>query len=179
MRDRKVSVHITHTSRSHSRSGSHVSHGKDTRNMQLEIDHLQRKLRSKRWRGTPSRSESPSKDDNDDNYKPRSRTPPSESFSCNEDRHYRRRSKSPYCRGLGNDAMNRAVRQISKSPFTRRVEGGKLPWKFTQPMFTMYNGRTNHVEHVNHFNQRMDVYSKNETLMSKVFPSSLGLVVMR
>ena len=46
-------------------------------------------------------------------------------------------------------------------------------------MFTMYNGRTNPVEHVNHFNQRMVVHSKNETLMYKVFPSSLGLVAMR
>ena len=34
-RDREVSVHITHIDRSHSRSGSHVSKGEDTRNMQL------------------------------------------------------------------------------------------------------------------------------------------------
>ena len=52
-RDREVSVHITRTSRSHSRSGSHVSHREDTRNLQLEIDHLRRKLRRKRRRGTP------------------------------------------------------------------------------------------------------------------------------
>ena len=43
----------------------------------------------------------------------------------------------------------------------------------------MYNNRTDPVEHVSHFNQRMVVHSKNETLMCKVFPSSLGLVVMR
>jgi len=42
----------------------------------------------------------------------------------------------------------------------------------------MYNGRTNPVEHVSHFNQRMTVHSKNETLMCKVFLSSLGPVVM-
>ena len=46
-------------------------------------------------------------------------------------------------------------------------------------MFTMYNGQTDHVEHVSHFNQRMVVHSKNEALMCKVFPSSLGAVVMR
>ena len=39
-RDREVSVHTIHTSRSHSRTGSHVSHGEDTRDLQLEIDHL-------------------------------------------------------------------------------------------------------------------------------------------
>ena len=43
----------------------------------------------------------------------------------------------------------------------------------------MYNGCTNPVENVSHFNQRMVVHSKNETLMYKVFPSSLGSVTMR
>ena len=75
--------------------------------------------------------------------------------------------------------MSRALNQISKSPFTRRIEGGKLPRRFTQPMFTIYNGQTNPVEHVSHFNQRMVVHSKNEALMCKVFPSSLGPVAMR
>ena len=46
-------------------------------------------------------------------------------------------------------------------------------------MFTMYNGRTDSVEHVSHFNQRMAVHSKNKALMCKVFPSNLGLVAMR
>ena len=115
-KDREVNVHTTHTSRSHSRSGSHVSHGEDTKNMQLEIYHLRRKLRRKQRRGTPSSLESQS--DDDDSYKPRSRTPPSESFSYNEDCHHRRRSRSPTHRGLGNDAMSRALRQISKSLFT-------------------------------------------------------------
>ena len=75
--------------------------------------------------------------------------------------------------------MSKALNQISKSSFTRRIEGGKLPWRFTQPIFTMYNGRTDPVEHVSHFNQRMVVHSKNEALMCQVFPSSLGPVVMR
>ena len=35
------------------------------------------------------------------------------------------------------------------------------------------------MEHVGHFNQRMAVHSKNEALMCKVFPSSLGPVAMR
>ena len=43
----------------------------------------------------------------------------------------------------------------------------------------MYNGRTDPVEHVSHFNQRMAVHSKNEPLMSKVFLSSLGPMAMR
>ena len=43
----------------------------------------------------------------------------------------------------------------------------------------MYNGRTDLVEHVSHFNQKMAVHSKNEPLMCKVFPSSLGPMAMR
>ena len=34
------------------------------------------------------------------------------------------------------------------------------------------------MEHVSQFNQRIVVHSKNEVLMYKVFPSSLGLVAM-
>ena len=126
MRDREVSVHTTYTSRSHSKSGSHMSHGENTRNMQLEIDHLWRKLCCKQKGGTPSSSKSHSNDD-DGSYRPRSRTPPSESFSCDEDCHYRRKSRSSSHRGLGNNAMNRVLRQISKSPFAQRIKGGKLP----------------------------------------------------
>ena len=75
--------------------------------------------------------------------------------------------------------MIRALNQISRSPFTRRLEGGRLPRCFTQPTFTMYNGRIDLVEHVSHFNKRMAVHSKNETLMCKVCLSSLGLMAMR
>ena len=43
----------------------------------------------------------------------------------------------------------------------------------------MYNGRIDPVEYVNYFNQRMAAHMKNEALMCKVFPSSLGPVAMR
>ena len=75
--------------------------------------------------------------------------------------------------------MGRALNQISKSPFTLRIEEGKFPRRFTQPTFTMYNGRTDLVEHVSHFNQKMAVHSKNEALMCKVFSSNPGPVAMR
>ena len=75
--------------------------------------------------------------------------------------------------------MSGALNQISKSPFVRRIEKRKLPRRFTQLTFTMYNGRTDMVEHVSYFNQRMAIHSKNEALMCKVFPSSLRPVAMR
>ena len=97
----------------------------------------------------------------------------------NKDYHHERRNKNSSSKGLGNDAMAKALNQISRSPFTRRIKGRRLPRQFTQPTFTMYNGRIDPLEHVSHFNQRMAIHSKNETLMCKVFPSSLGPVAMR
>ena len=75
--------------------------------------------------------------------------------------------------------MSKVLLQISKSLFAWRIERAKLPRRFTQPMFTVYNGRTDSVEHVSHFNQRMVVHSRNKALMCKVFPSSFGPVAMR
>ena len=84
----------------------------------MEIDHLRRKLCRRQRRGATSSSKPSSDDDRDNSYRPRSKTPPSESFSCDEDRHYKRRSKSPSRKGLGNDAMSKALNQIYRSPFT-------------------------------------------------------------
>ena len=89
----------------------------------------------------PPSTNTPLGDENDDDYKQRSRTPPSETFSHEEERHQR-----------------------------RRIEGATLPRRFQQPTFTIYNGNTDPVEHVSQFNQRMAVHSKNEALMRKVFP---------
>ena len=145
-------MHTTHTSRSQSQGGSHISHEENTRVMQLEIDRWKRRLRYERRRRTPSNSDFSSDDDGDGSYRPKSRTPLSESFSCDEDSHRECRNNSSSCKSLGNDAMSRALNQISRSPFTRRIEGGRLPWQFIQLMFTMYNGRTDPVEHMSHFN---------------------------
>ena len=172
-------MHTTHTSRSQSRNGSHLSHEEDTKALQLEIDHLKRKLCHEQQKRTPSNFDSFIDDEENRSYRRRLRTPPNEFFTYDEDVHHERRNKNSSSKDLGNDAMNRALNQISRSPFTRRIEGGRLPRRFTQPTFTMYNGRTDLVEHVSYFNQRMVVHSKNEALMCKVFPSSVGLVAMR
>ena len=172
-------MHTIHTSRSQSRNGSHLSHEENTRAVQLEIDHLKRKLRHELQRRIPSNSDFSSDDEEDGSYRPKSRTPPSESFSYDEDYRHKRRNMSSSSKGLGNDAMSRTLNQISRSPFTRRIEGERLSRWFTQLTFTMYNGQTDPVKHVSHFNQRMIVHSKNEALMCKVFPSNLGPVAMR
>ena len=143
-------MHTTQTSKSYSRVGSHMlqsqnnnramqpeevrSHVSQRQNdkqaMQREIDDLKRKLRHAQRRRSHSSSDLLSDDESDDDYRQRSRTPPSETFS-HEKEHYRRREcKSPSPRGLGNDAMNRALDQLSKSPFTCHIEGATLPQRF-------------------------------------------------
>ena len=160
--------------------GSHVSQRQDNNKaLQRKINDLKKKLRHVQWKCSPSSSDTSSNDERDDNYRQRSRTLVIETFSYEEEHHHKRRHQSPSHKGLVNDAMSKALDRISKSPFTRKIEGAKLPRRFHQPTFTMYNGRMDPVEHVNQFNQRMAVHSKDETLMCKVFPSNLGPVAMR
>ena len=172
-------MHTTHTSKSHSRGGSHIPHEKNTKAMQQEIDHLKRKLCHERRKRTPSNSDFSFDNKEDGSYRQSLRTPPNESFLYDEDYHHEHRNRSSSSKGLGNDAMSRVLKQIFRSPFTRKIEEGRLPRRFTQPTFTMYNSHTDLVEHISHFNQRMVVHSKNETLMCKVFPSRLEPVAMR
>ena len=68
--------------------------------------------------------------------------------------------------------MNKALSQVSKSPFIRNIENASLPRQFNQPTFTLYTGRSDLVEHVNHFNQKMVIHSKDKALMCKIFPST-------
>lgn len=128
--NRTPSVHTDHTSRSHSRIGGHVSHDEETRSLRLEIDHVHKKLCPKQQGTSPSSFEIDL--DEDASYRPRSRTPPSESFSLSshldkEDWYRRKKAKSPMPRRIGNDTMSKALRQISKSSFTRRIDRAKLP----------------------------------------------------
>ncbi|XP_023914321.1 uncharacterized protein LOC112025867 [Quercus suber] len=147
--------------------------------MQQEIDDLKRRLRHAQRRRSEPSPDLPSDDESDGDYRQRSRTPPSKTFSHEEDHYRKRKRKSLSLKGLGYDAMSRALDQLSKSPFTRHIEGAALPRQFQQPIFSIYNCKTNPVEHVSQFNQRMAVHSKNEALMCKVFSSSLGPVAIR
>ena len=116
--DHEGSMHITHTSKSHSRGKSHVSHAKSERDMQREIDELKKKLRRVRRRHSSPNFELSSEDTDDATYRRRSRTPPSETFSSDEEYRHKRKNKSSTHKGLGNNAMNEALSQVARSPFT-------------------------------------------------------------
>ena len=113
---REGSVHTTHTIKSHFRGKSHVSHAKNDRDLQREIDELKRELRHVRQGRSPPNFEPSSKETDGASYRRRSRTLSSETFSYKEEHSHRRRCKSPPRRGLGNNAMNKALSQVSKSP---------------------------------------------------------------
>ena len=93
--DHEGSVQTTHTNRSQSHGKSHVSHAKNERDMQREIDELKKKLRRARRRRSSLGSEYSFEDAEDATYRQRSRTPPSETFSDDEEyNNYKRKSKS-------------------------------------------------------------------------------------
>ena len=104
--------------------------------MQREIDELKKKLhRVRQMHSSPD-----SEDTDDATYRRRSRTPPSETFSGDEEYRHKRKNKSPTHKGLGNNAMNKVLSQVARSPFTRSIEDAGLPWRFHQPAFSLYNG---------------------------------------
>ena len=176
----KDSSQTLHTGGSDYRRRSHPVHEHaNEKDLQREIDDLKKKLRRAQRKQTPSNSDVSSNDDGDASYRKCSETPPSESYSCEEEHSRKRRRRSPSGRGVGTNVMKKALSQISKSPFTQGIEKAKLPRHFHQPTFTMYNGRTNPVEHVSQFKQKMAIHSQDDALLCRVFPSSLGSMPMR
>ena len=98
--------------------------------MQCAIDELKRELRHARRRHSSPSSKPSSEKTDGASYRQKSRTPPSETFSYDEEYHHRRRYKSPPRKDLGNDVMNKALSQVSKSPITQNIEGASLPQRF-------------------------------------------------
>ena len=110
-------MHIVHTGGSSFRRKGHVAHKQgDEKAMQREIDDLKKQLRR------AQQKRSPSNDEKDTIYRQWSRTPPSESFSCEEEHLHKRKRRCPSCKGIGTDVMKKTLSQISKSPFTRGIE---------------------------------------------------------
>ena len=149
---REGSSQTIHAGRSGYRRKSHlVQEHADEKDLQREIENLKKKLRRAQRKQTTSSSDVSSNDEGDDSYRECSETPPSESYSYEEEHSHKRKRKSSPGRGVGTKVMKKALNQISKSPFTRGIEKVKLPRCFSQPTFSMYNGRTDPVEHVSQF----------------------------
>ena len=77
---------MLHAGGSGYRRRSHLVHKQaDEKDLQREIDDLKKKLRRAQWKQTPSSSDVFSNDDGDASYIKRLETPPSESYSCEEE----------------------------------------------------------------------------------------------
>ena len=86
------SLQTLHTGGSGYRRRGHPIHEQaDEKAMQREIDDLKKKLRQAQQKQTPSSSDVSSNDDEDASYRQRSGTPPSESYSCDEEHSHKRR----------------------------------------------------------------------------------------
>ena len=114
------SVHTTHTGGSGFWRKGHVPYEQgDDKAMQQEIDDLKKQLCRTQQKRSPSSSDASSNDENDTIYRQRSKTPPNESFSCEEEHFHRRKRRSLSRKGVGTGVMKKALIQISKSSFTR------------------------------------------------------------
>ena len=51
--------------------------------------------------------------------------------------------------------------------------------RFSRPPFISYDGKTDPVEHVNHYIQIMSLYNQNYALMCNLYPSSLRPTALR
>ena len=86
------SLQTFHTGGGSYQRRSHLVHEQaDEKDLQREIDDLKKKLRRAQRRQTPSSSNVSSNDDGDTSYRKRSETPPSKSYSCEEEHSHKRR----------------------------------------------------------------------------------------
>ena len=109
-----------HTSGSGFRRKGHAVHEQgDEKAIQREIDDLKRQIHRAQRKQSPPSSDISSNDEEDTIYRQQSRTPPSESFSCEEEHLHKRKHRNPSCGVVGTDVMKKALSQISKSPFTQ------------------------------------------------------------
>jgi len=77
------------------------------------------------------------------------------------------------------DAMSRTLCKAARSLYSRDIEWALMPSRFTWPLFNSYNGKMDSMEHVSQYIQMMSLHTHNDSLMCKVFPSSLGPMALR
>ena len=93
---------------------SHLVHKQaNEKDLQWEIDDLKKKLRRAQRKQTPSSSDVSSNDDGDASYRKRLETPPSESYSCEEEYSRKRKRRSPSGRGVGTNVMKKWIEWTS------------------------------------------------------------------
>ncbi|XP_068319695.1 uncharacterized protein [Pyrus communis] len=62
---------------------------------------------------------------------------------------------------------------ISRSPFTDKIEQAEPPRKFSMPHFTSFKGDEDPNKHLKHYQSAMILYRNNDDLMCKIFAITL------
>ena len=88
-------------------------------------------------------------------------------------------TRQPFQAKRRQDAIWKALHQISHLRFSKEIEGAWLPGKFSPPNYVMYEGWTDPVEHISHLRQSMALHLSNDALMCRMFPSSLRPISLR
>jgi hypothetical protein len=63
--------------------------------------------------------------------------------------------------------------RLATSPLSEEILTCPFPKKFSPPTFDRYAGKTDPIQHLRHFQEKMDMYSHDDRIMCRVFPSSL------
>ena len=77
------------------------------------------------------------------------------------------------------DTISRALWRVARSLFSDKIEWAPMLSRFARPPFNSYDRKKNPVEYVSHYIHMMSLYTHNDALMCKVFPSSLGPTTLR
>ena len=77
------------------------------------------------------------------------------------------------------DLVNKVLDQIASSPFTKDIKSRQPSRKFTPQKFTSYVAKSDLIGHVRHYKQMMALWNGDQSLMCRVFPSSLGEIALR
>ncbi|XP_059627373.1 uncharacterized protein LOC132270191 [Cornus florida] len=72
-----------------------------------------------------------------------------------------------------NKALCSAARTVD-SPFTDEILNAPIPRKFSMPVFILFYGTTDPIDHVYHIQLKMALNTENDSLICKCFPTSLA-----
>ncbi|KAH7862454.1 hypothetical protein Vadar_005027 [Vaccinium darrowii] len=76
------------------------------------------------------------------------------------------------------EAAKEALGQISKSPLAHWIRTEKTPSRVKHSAFIPYETSTDPVAHIQHYQQAMFMHERDDALLCKMFPSSLGKVAL-
>ena len=71
------------------------------------------------------------------------------------------------------DLAMMATREVNKSPFTEWIMDEPKPKDFVVPSFKQFDGKSDPVDHIFNFKQKMALETRNEAILYKVFSTTL------